>query len=121
MADLRNYHAMALDIPIEEQTGDKGRKSLLWKMIPWPKKVLEYLNMNEQTVREQLIQARKGKEFDIKEHTFHLEGFTSTSFERKVAEEFACKNEFLGKKSVIFEYTVKVDNNRYPGFQLNKP
>lgn len=77
--------------------------------------------MNEVTVREALIQSRKGKEFDIKEHTFHLEGFTSTSFDRKVAEEFACKKEFPGKKSVIFEYVIKIDNNRYPGFQLNKP
>ena len=121
MTDLKNYSGIAFDIPIEEQTGDKGRKSLLWKMIPWFKKVMEYLQMTEVTVREALIASRKGKEFDIKEHTFHLEGFTSTSFERKVAEEFACKWDFPGKKSVIYEYTIKVDNNRYPGFQLNKP
>ena len=121
MADLKNYYVIATEIAIEEQTGDKGRTSLLWKMIPWFKKVMDYLQMTEFTVREQLIAARKGKEFDIKEHTFHLEGFTSTSFDRKVAEEFACKWDNPGKKSVICEYNVKVDNNRYPGFQLNRP
>ena len=57
----------------------------------------------------------------MKEHTCHLEGFTSTSFDRTVAEEFACKNEWPGKKCVLFEYTIKIDTNRYPGFQLNRP
>lgn len=90
-------------------------------MIPWFKRVMDYLTMNEHTVREALIAARKGKEFDVKEHTFHLEGFQSTSFDRRVAEEFACKNEYPGKKSVLIEYKVKIDGQRYPGFQLNKP
>lgn len=43
LADLKNYSVMAFEIPIEEQTGDKGRQSLMWKMIPWFKKVMEYL------------------------------------------------------------------------------
>ena len=55
LADLKNYLVIAQEIAIEEQTGDKGRTSLLWKMIPWFKKVMEYLMLNEQTVREQLI------------------------------------------------------------------
>lgn len=50
-----------------------------------------------------------------------MEGFNSTSFDRSVAEEFACKKQFPGKKSVLIEYKIKIDNNRYPGFQLNRP
>ena len=68
-----------------------------------------------------MIEERKGKDFDVRAHTFHLEGFTSTSFDRKIAEEFACKYEWPGKKSVLIEYHIKLDNNRYPGFQLNQP
>ena len=77
---------------------------------------MEYLMMNEHTVKEDLIASRKGKEFDVKEHTFHLEGFTSTSFDRNVAEEFACKRDFPGRMPVLIEYHIRTDNNRYPGF-----
>ena len=121
LADLKGYLSFYKDFPIEQQTGQTGRDNLTFQLIPLFKKVLEYLQMNEVTVREQLILSRKGKEFDVKEHTFHLEGFTSTSFDRSVAEEFACKNEWPGKKCVLFEYTIKMDSNRYAGFQLNKP
>lgn len=48
---LMNYAATAFEIPGEEQTGEKGRQSMLWKMIPWFKKVMEYLQMTEDSVR----------------------------------------------------------------------
>lgn len=106
--DLERFLSFVNLIPVEEQTGDKGRKSHLWKLIPWFKKVMEYLNMNEDTVRESLIAARKGKEFDIKEHTYHLEGFASTTFDRRVAADFAChKDSATGKKPVIIEFNIK--------------
>lgn len=49
---LKKYAEKAFEIPIEEQTGDKGRNSMMWKMIPWLKKVYEYLLLTEQVCKE---------------------------------------------------------------------
>ena len=63
----------------------------LSELIPWFQNVMKYFMTNLDTVKSNLIKSRIGKEFDIKEHTFHLEGFTSTSFDKRVAQKFACK------------------------------
>lgn len=41
--DLHNFLAKINEIPTEEQTGEKGKKNMLWKMIPWFKRVMDYL------------------------------------------------------------------------------
>jgi len=46
---------------------------------------MKYFTTNLDTVKSALIKSRVGKEFDIKEHTYHLEGFMSTSFDKRVA------------------------------------
>lgn len=55
--------------------------------------------------------------------TFHVEGFTSTSFDKSVAQEFAFKGVWGGRTPVLMEYSVELNeiNNRYSGFCLNRP
>ena len=119
--DLLAYKNKFDKLPTEQITGPKGKQNMLLNLIPFFNSILKYLLMNEESLKKEMIEERKGKDFDIKAHTFHLEGFTSTSFDRNIAEEFACKRDWPGKKSVIMEYVIKLDNNRYPGFQLNRP
>ena len=72
----------------------------------------------------------QAKGVEQKDWTFHLEGFTSTSFKREVAHEFATKYPSNDRKPVIFEYEVELsepssnsskDQACYSGFRLNTP
>ena len=117
---IEKHYEIAKNIPEEYYKKGRGTESLIGFMLPWLKFVVRVLRLDEEMLRNEVLEERKGKEFDIKNYTFHLEGFTSTSFDRKVAEEFACKWPHPGRKHVIFEYDIKLDGTRYPGFQLNQ-
>ena len=54
-------------------------------------------------IKNSMDSKKKGDEIDW---TFHLEGFTSTSFKREIAEEFAEKSVWGERKAVVFEYDV---------------
>ena len=59
--------------------------------------------------------------YNYKNHTFHLQGFSSTTLNREIAEEFALKGTWGGRIPVIFEITIKIHDGKYRGFQMNKP
>jgi len=56
------------------------------------------------------------KEFKLEDHTFHVEGFTSTSFDRAIAEKFAIEGVWGERTPVIIEMTVELYDGKYRGF-----
>lgn len=60
--------------------------------------------------------------FDFGPFTFHLDGITTATMNRAVAEQFSnqhCMSK--GKVPVLICITIKIDNEKYIGFHLNKP
>ena len=56
--------------------------------------------------------------YDETMHTFHVEGFTSTSFDRNIAEKFAIEGVWGGRTPVVIEMDIELnpENGRYSGF-----
>jgi len=61
------------------------------------------------------------EQLNLSDHTFHVEGFTSTSFDRAIAEKFAIEGVWGERTPVVIEMLVEIHEGKYRGFQLNKP